>query len=58
MLTQYVAEDGGAIRVEYPIEMKENVKLNWSPLYMMDFMNPSASKVAEGVRYKLVFSDN
>ena len=40
MLSQYVAEDGGAIRVEYPIQMKENVKLNWSPLYMMDFLDP------------------
>lgn len=58
MLTQYVAEDGGSIRVEYPITMKENVKLNWSPLYKMDFLDPQASKVAEGVRYKLVFSDN
>ena len=58
MLTQYVAEDGGHIRVEYPRSMKGNVRLNWSPLYMMDFLDPQASKVAEGVRYKLVFSDN
>ena len=58
MLTNYIAEDGGAIRVEYPREMKGNVKLNWSPLYMMNFFDPQASKIAEGVRYKLVFSEN
>ena len=39
MLTQYIPEDGGKISVEYSRNRKGNVKLNWSPLYQMDFMD-------------------
>lgn len=59
MKTHYIPEDGGRIRIDYTRGRKGNVRLNWSPLYTLSFMDsPGNTHRVEGVRYKLVFSEN
>jgi hypothetical protein len=39
MKNHYIPEDGGRIRYDYARNRKGNVRLNWSPLYSLSFMD-------------------
>ena len=54
----FMPQDGGRIHYEY-LRRKGNVKISWGPLYKVSLNDPlSTTKSLEGVKYKLVFSEN
>jgi len=52
----FVPQNGG--RIEYDYIRKEAVRLKWSPLSALDPGAGSFGQALDGVRYKLVFSEN
>jgi hypothetical protein len=54
---KYVPLNDGRIQYDY-LERKGNVRLSWGPLYKVALTEINTNKVVEGVKYKLVFSEN